>query len=152
MRLIDREHRHFGALEKVERLGLQQALRRDIDEPQIPAREIVQHGAIFRRIIGRIERRGRNAVAAQLRHLIAHQRDQGRDHDGQAIPNQSWKLVAQRLAAAGRHHGEHVAAGENRFDDFGLTGPKCRKTEGFAKNVLRRREVGHRHVRHFCRL
>ena len=52
MRLVDRKHRDLGALEQIERFGLEQAFRRDIKEPQFAAREIFEHRAIFERIIG----------------------------------------------------------------------------------------------------
>ena len=144
MRFVDREQARFRALEQIERLRLEQTFRRNIEKPQLAAFEVLAHRAVLEGVIGRIQRRGGNAVAAQLRDLVAHQRDQRRHHDGEAAARQSRELVAQRLAAAGRHHGEHVAAFENGFDDLGLTGPKCRKTESFAKNILCRSYVGHR--------
>ena len=52
MRLVDRKHRDLGALEQIERLGLEQAFRRDIEEPQLAAREVFEHRAIFECIIG----------------------------------------------------------------------------------------------------
>ena len=110
MRLVDRQQRNLGALEEIERVLSHQPLRRNIDEPQLAARDTVKHGAVFGWIVGGVERRGRDAVAAQLRDLIAHQRDQRRHHDGEAAAQQRRKLVAQRLAAAGRHHRQHIAA------------------------------------------
>ena len=46
----------------------------------------------------------------KLADLILHERDQRRDHDREPVPKQRWQLVAERLAAAGRHHGQRVAA------------------------------------------
>ena len=65
-----------------------------------------------------------DAVGAQLRHLIAHQCDQRRDHDGQAVAQQRGELVAQGFAAARRHHREHVASGQDGLDDLPLTGAR----------------------------
>ena len=101
--------------------------------------------AIFGGIVGGIKRRRRNAIAAKLRHLIAHQRDQRRHHDGQAVAEKRRKLVAQRLAAAGRHDRQHVAALEDGGNDLGLAGPERLEAEGCAKRSLCRREV--RHIR-----
>jgi hypothetical protein len=112
-------------------------------ETQFAARDPIEHRAIFGRRRCGVERRRRNAVAAQLRHLIAHQRDQRRHHDGEAVAQQRRKLVAQRLAAAGRHHRQHVAAVEDGGDDLGLPGPEGLEAEGGAKRALCRREVGH---------
>ena len=85
MRLVDRQERDLGALEQIERIRTHQPLRRDIDEAQFAARQAIEHRAVFVRIVGGIERRRGNAIAAQLRDLIAHQRDQRRHHDGKAV-------------------------------------------------------------------
>ena len=42
----------------------------------------------------------------QRRHLVLHQRDQRRDDDARARADQRGDLVADRLAAAGRHQHE----------------------------------------------
>ncbi len=70
----------------------------------------------------RVEGRGGDAEAAHLLHLVAHQRDQRRDDDGERAVDDRRQLVAHRLAAAGRHDGEHVLAGEHGGDDLGLAG------------------------------
>ena len=48
--------------------------------------------------------------ALQRRHLVVHQRDQRRDDDGQAIREDGRQLVAERLAAAGGHQHQRIAA------------------------------------------
>ena len=143
MRLVDREQRYFGALEKIERVGFQQTFRRHIDETQFAARDLIEDRAVFRRIVRRVQRRRGDAIAAQLRHLIAHQRDQGRHYDGEAVTNERRQLIAQRLAAAGRHHRQHIAAVENGGDDVALPRPEGFEAEGGAQRALCRREVGH---------
>jgi len=85
--------------------------------------------------------RRRDAVVAQLRHLVAHQRDQRRHHDGEAVAQQGRELVAQRLAAAGRHDGEHVVSGQDRLDDLGLAGPEGAEAEHAAQQVLCGQEI-----------
>ena len=133
MRLVDGQQRDFGALEQVERFGFHQPFGRDIDEAQLAARDALEDRAVLGRIVRRVERRRRDAVAAELRHLIAHQRDQRRHHDGEPVAQQRRQLVAQRLAAAGRHDREHVAAVEDGGDDLGLAGPKGLEAESRAK-------------------
>ncbi len=49
MRLVDRQQRDLGALEQIERVGLHQPLRRDINETQFAARDGVEHRAVFDR-------------------------------------------------------------------------------------------------------
>ena len=133
MRLVDRQQRDLGALEKIDRVGFQQPFRRHIDEAQFAARDLIEDRPVLRRIVRRVERRRGDAIAAQLRHLIAHQRDQRRHHDGEAVAKQRRQLVAQRLAAAGRHHRQHIAAVENGADDVALPRPEGLEAEGGAK-------------------
>jgi hypothetical protein len=107
---------------------LSQAFGRDINETQFAAPDPLEDGAVLRRIVRRVQAR-RDAVGAELRHLIAHQRDQRRHDDGEPIADERGKLIAERFAAAGRHDGKHIAAVEDGRDDFGLTGPECVKAE-----------------------
>ena len=58
----------------------------------------------------------------QRRHLIFHQRDERRDHDCEARKCEGGNLIAEGFARTGRHDAEGVAAGEDRGDDFFLTG------------------------------
>jgi len=57
-----------------------------------------------------IEIGGFDAGLEQGVHLVLHQGDQGRDDDGAAGPEQGGNLVAERLAAAGGHQHQGVAA------------------------------------------
>jgi hypothetical protein len=143
MRLVNREQRDLGAFEEIERIGFHQTFWRDIDQPQFAARNLIEDRPVLGRIVGGVQRCRGDAIAAQLRDLIAHQRDQRRHHDGEAITNERRQLIAQRLAAAGRHHRQHVAAVENGADYVGLTGPEGLEAEGGAKHALGRCKVGH---------
>ena len=80
-------------------------------------------------LLTEFRRRRRDAPAAQLLHLIAHQGDQRRNHDGEARPDDRRQLVAQRFAGAGRHHGEDVLAGENSLQNLCLARPEVGKAE-----------------------
>ncbi len=143
MRLVDRQQRDLGALEELEGVGFEQTLRRDINEPQRAAGNVVDDRPVLLRIVGGVERGGRDAITAQLRDLVAHQRDQRRHHDGEAVAQQRRQLIAQRFAAAGRHHREHIAAIEDGRNDIGLAGTERIEAEGRAKRTLSRGEVRH---------
>ena len=56
-------------------------------------------------------------ACSQRRHLVFHQRDEGRDDETNAWTRQGWNLVAERLASAGRHQDEGVVAGNRVLDD-----------------------------------
>ena len=72
---------------------------------------------------------GRDAVRAERVDLVLHERDQRRDDDGGAVAMQRRDLEAQRLAAAGRHEHESVAARDDVLDDLALMGPELRVAE-----------------------
>ena len=63
----------------------------------------------------------------QPRHLVRHQRDQGRDHHrqraGLVIAGERGDLVAERLARAGGQDAERMRARHRRLDDGLLQGP-----------------------------
>ena len=146
MRLVDCEQRDPGAFEEIERLGFHQSFGRDVKEAQLAARDLIEGRPIVGGIVGGVERGSRNAVTAKLRDLIAHQRDQRRHHDGQAVAQQRRELVAQRFAAAGRHHREHIAAVQDRGHDLILP-----RSEGFEaksgakdRSAAARSGIGHR--------
>src|SRR6266550_1095870 len=143
MRLIDCEQADLGALEERDSFGLGEPLGRDVDEAQLCAGNAVENLPVLGWVVRGVQARGRDSVAAQLRHLVAHERDQGRHDHSEVLAQQRGKLVAQRLAAAGRHHRQHIAAGQDCLDDLGLPGPERVEPERGAKHGLRRCEIGH---------
>ena len=69
--------------------------------------------------------RGRDAASLQAIHLVLHQGDERRDDDGRCSPRSGGgSLVAERLAAAGGHDDEGVAAlrGRRRWPAPGAGG------------------------------
>ena len=69
-------------------------------------------------------------------HLIAHQRDQRRDDDAQALAMQSGQLIAKRFAAAGRHQHECIAPAQHLVDDGLLAGPERAQAEHLLERVF----------------
>lgn len=130
------QHRH-GAV-------AHQPLRRHIQQPQrTVAQAPVDAGAVLLRHRG-VERRGIDAVALQGPHLVAHQRDQRRDDDGQPAGQDRRQLVAQRLAAAGRHHRQHIGTAEQRLHDLRLPGAETLETENRMQGGFCRWKCGSR--------
>ena len=78
--------------------------------------------------------------------LIMHQRNQRRHNDGDAVarvlPGNGWYLVAKRLAAAGWHQHQRIAAFQYMVDDGRLRAAKVGIAKDFAQDVLRRRIRG----------
>ncbi len=110
MRFVDRKQSDARAAEQSEAARRQQPLRRDIEQVKI-AREQprLDLGGFVERQRG-IQHRRLDAGLEQARDLVAHQRDQRRDHDAAALAQEGRQLIAQRLAAAGRHQHQAIAA------------------------------------------
>ncbi len=56
----------------------------------------------------------------QLRCLILHERNEGRNHDRRLTQHNRWQLVAERLASSSRHDGAGVLLVEQALDDVFL--------------------------------
>ena len=125
----------------------QEALRRDEQEAQ---RAGAQEPPGLERLLVRghgVERRRRHADRGHLAHLVAHQGDQRRHHDGERAVDQGRELVAHGLAAAGRHDREHVLSGQDGGDDLGLAGPEIVVAEHRFERRARRGEPGRHDLR-----
>src|SRR5215203_1971117 len=62
----------------------------------------------------------------QLSPLVPHQRDQRADNDRQLLARQPGQLVAEALAAAGRHDDQRIAALQSGDDGLALPVPPLR--------------------------
>src|SRR5262249_32353076 len=96
-----------------------------------------------------MQRRCANAAAIQLVHLILHQRDEGRDHQGRARQHERRQLKSERLAGSGRHDGQHVVSVDHGPDQIFLTWTE----RGVTKMLLQCGvKIDHRNRRcHRCR-
>ncbi len=101
-----------------------QGFGREIQQIELAVPGRVPHGLARVQAARRVEPFGAHAARLQRLDLVAHQRDQRRDDDGEAFLDQGRDLVAQALAAAGRQHGQHVAAFQDRLDDVRLLAPE----------------------------
>ena len=115
--LVDCEQRDRHARQQVEAAFGQQPLRRDIEQFQRTIGKAPLDLALRRRILAGIEECRFDTELAQGIDLILHQRDKRRHHDRATIAQQRWNLIAQRLAATGRHQHQRIAAADHMFDD-----------------------------------
>jgi hypothetical protein len=117
-------------------VGARQTFRRKVEQAEGSLLGRAHDGALFFGRLGAIKKRGRDAHIAELRHLVLHQRDERRDHHHGTGQRQRGQLVAQGLAAAGRHNHGYVAAVQQAFDDALLHG-----AEGIVPPVALQRRV-----------
>ena len=141
MRLVDGEEGEADAPDQARGAGRGEPLGRHVEELQPAGVEGGEDllGLLAARLRG--QRPGGDPGGAQRADLVAHQRDQRRDDEGDAGPGEGGKLVAERLAAAGRHDGEDVAAGLDGVDDLLLAGAELGKAEDLAEQAARGRHA-----------
>jgi hypothetical protein len=114
--LVDREERRSRALQPLEEAVHHQALGRQIQQLHAAAGDRPHHRGALGRRLAAVEHGGRHAGLAQAVDLVLHERDQRRDDDREAAPMGGGRLVAERLAAAGREHHEGIAPVEHAGD------------------------------------
>ncbi len=153
VRLVDGEQRQLRAREQRQRPLLQQPLGRDIEDIEAARGDAAFERRLLAIVERRVEERGPDADLGQRLHLVLHQRDQRRDDDAGAGSNESRDLVAQRLAAAGRHQRQRIAAGDHGGDDVGLMRAELPEPEHVGQHLLRaigaravERDIGPRHI------
>jgi len=79
---------------------------------------------------------GAQAEGLELRDLILHERDQGRDDEGRAAAGEAGELVAQRLPRTRGHDQEHVFAFGHGAAHGLLPGPEFLEAEGRAQELV----------------
>ena len=134
MRLVDREQRELRAVQQIEAARGGQPLGRDVEHVELAGEQRALGGPRRIGVERRVEERCAHAQLGQRRDLILHQCDQRRDDDAGALPDERWNLIAQRLAAAGRHEHQRIAAGHDMVDDLALRVAKCGVAKGVAQD------------------
>ena len=112
------------------RLG-HQPFRRHIEQIQFLVVQLRQYPARGNVTEGRIVKGSTHTVGAQGIHLVLHQGDERRDDNADPGPVQRRNLVAERLAAAGRHNDEGILAVDQAGNDLRL-----RMAEGMIAKYL----------------
>ena len=119
VRLVDGEHRDPGAAVEQPHGGVgPQPLGREVEQVELAGPELLLDDLARPRVLRRVEEVRADAELAQRLHLVLHERDERRDDHPGARPDQRGDLVAQRLAAAGRHQHERVVARDDVRDDL----------------------------------
>jgi hypothetical protein len=142
-RLVDREPAQPGPPEAREKIARGEPLGRHEQQVERPGLQPSERIAALVVVLAGIQGRGRDAERAHLLDLVAHERDQRRDDHRQPAIDEGGQLVAHRLAAAGRHHGEHVRPREHGSHDLGLAGPEIVVAEHVFQEGAGAGEVGH---------
>ena len=146
VRLVDGEQGdagRAGVLRRVRRQAVQaleeavghERLGGDVQQVELAGVQGAQHAARLVRLERRVVGGGADAGRPQRVDLVLHQRDERRDDDAGAGPDHGRQLVAERLAAAGGHEHEGVAAGDEVVDDLLLVLAVLGEAEDVAQQV-----------------
>jgi hypothetical protein len=144
MGLVDGEQVHARARQPLGSGRIGQPLGGGVEDAHLPVSHRVHHAAVLRRVVGGVEASRLDAEMAQGRHLVAHERDERRDHQGEPLPGQGRQLVAQGLARPGGHDRQHVLAGQHRAHDLLLPLAEGGEAEDLVENLNR--------IDHACRV
>ena len=112
-------------------------LGRNVEDVEATGGDAVLQRRLLAIVERRVEKGGLDAGLRQRLDLILHERDQRRDDDAGAGAHERGDLVAQRLAAAGRHQRQRVAAGDHRRDDVRLVRAEVAEAEYVGQNLPR---------------
>ena len=126
VRLVNGEKRHGRGRQQLQRAFLQQPLRGDVEQIDAARADLPLDPAHLLPVECGIEECGAHPQFGERQHLILHQGDERRDDDADAGTHECRELVAQRLAATGRHQREDVLAGDESGHDLLL-----QRAEGF---------------------
>ena len=117
VRLVDGQQTDFHLLQCLdEGIGLQ-AFRRDIKELQSTVSGLVVGQLQCIGVHARIDGCRRDAFVDEVRHLVFHQRNEGRDDDAEAVHGHRRHLETDALAATRRQQRERVVPSHHRVDD-----------------------------------
>ena len=133
MRLVDGEQRDISMCGECAEPCRLQPLGGDVQQLHLTGIGGVEHLLLLVRGLRGVDECGRYADLVRTVHLVAHQRDQRGDHNGDAMQQQRGNLVADRFAGARGHHAEHVAPFENGVDELRLAGAEALIAEVLAQ-------------------
>ena len=123
--LVHRHHADGPLLCKPLEAGHFQPLRCHIDDlvPAFPG--AAQHQGLLVIVQAVVQKRRRHARLHQCPHLILHQADQRRHHDGDARQKQRRHLIADGFTRTGGHHRQYILPGKQAADDLLLPGAEA---------------------------
>ena len=134
VRLVHGEERDVQPACQGAKLRHFEAFRRDVEQLIRPGAGAVEHARLLRGGERAVHERRRNAALGERRDLIRHQRDERRNDERHARQQQGGDLIADALAATGRHNAHYVPPGERGVDKRLLPGAERAVAEKFFQN------------------
>ena len=146
VRLVDRQQGRLDPRHHLDEPAAAEPLRGDVDEVVPPRLDLVNPRELLGRVERAVDQRGPDSPLRQGIDLVFHQGDERADDQGQAGQKERGQLVAEALAASGRHHAEDIALPQDLFDHLALTRPEPLQAEALAERLFQfGRAVGDAH-------
>ena len=138
VRFVDGEEGDAHAIEQRKGALAHQSFRCDVEQVQRSCAGVVLDRPDLIEGERRVQIPGAHSGLQQRIDLVLHQRDEGRDDHRDAVAEQGRDLIAQRLAAAGRHDHQAIAAARDVIDDRFLLASKRAVSEDAIEHLVRR--------------
>ena len=138
VRFVDSEEGDADPVEQRQRAIAHQAFGGDVEEVERARAGVGLDRPDFVESKRRVQVRSAHARLPQRLHLVLHQCDQRRDDDRDTVAEKGRDLVAERLAAAGGHDHEAVAAACDMLDDRFLLVSEHAVSENAIEHLVRR--------------
>ncbi len=146
VRLVDRQQGRADPGHRLDEPGAPEPLGGDIDEVIPAGLDLREPGALLGGVERAVEQGRPQASLDQGVDLVLHQGDQRADDQGQAGQEEGRQLVAEALAAAGRHDAEHIPPAQDVLDHLALARPESLQAEPLAERLFQvDRRVGDAH-------
>ncbi len=120
VRLVDGDERQVLLPEEASEAVHHQPLGRDVEDLDVPPLNGIDDVVLLVGRLRAVEPRRGDAALTQRVDLVLHQRDERRDDDGEPGEDESGRLEAEGLAAAGGKDDERVAAVERALHRLAL--------------------------------
>ena len=146
MGLVDRDERRRAAGQHLGEAGDPQPLGGDEEEVEPPLEVRLDDRARGGPVAAGVDALRPQAQRLELRDLVLHERDERGDDERRAAAGEAGELVAERLAGAGGHDEEHVAALRGGAAHGLLVRPEGGEAEALAQEASRRVGRGTRPV------
>ena len=135
VRLVDGDQRQWPPLQPLQGGAGHQPLGGQIENVQRPGLDLPPGLVPLGLVDVGIQPGGGDPRLLQRLHLVAHQRDQRRDHQPEPGPEHRRDLVADALAAAGRQHRQRVTPGQRLGNHLTLKPTEIGMAEHTAQDI-----------------
>jgi hypothetical protein len=114
--LVDGDEPRRAALHGAAERRCRQPLGRDVQEPDAPGRDRGEPIALLGLRDRRVDEGRRDPARLERLDLVLHERDERRDDEDDAGPDERWELEARRLPRSRGHDDRDVVAAEHAAD------------------------------------